>query len=245
MAVPPGREVAVVVRLNKAGDIDVSLIIPTLNEAENIDHTLQQIFQSHQHSAIEVLVSDGGSQDDTLQIAASYPCVIIRGAAGRAQQMNRAANLARGQVLLFLHADTQLPHDWYDIVSTVEQWGFFPLKLSGRGWLLRIVERLINQRSSLTRVASGDQTIFFRREAFDLIGGYDDIALMEDIAISKKIRQFYHPNIAASAVVTSSRRWETRGVLRTVLLMWLLRLAYAMGISPDTLHSLYYPRHRQ
>lgn len=245
MAVQPARAVAVAARLNKDGDICVSLIIPTLNEADNIKRTLEGIFLSSQVSRFEVIISDGGSDDDTLEIADSYSCVVVKGARGRARQMNFAANQARGRFLLFLHADTQLPRDWFETVSKSRHWGFFPLRLSGRGLILRIVERSVNLRSSLTRVATGDQALHFRREAFNLINGFDDIALMEDIAVCKKLRRHYKPDIATNPVITSSRRWEARGVWRTIFLMWMLRLAYALGISPDILHRIYYPRHRQ
>ncbi len=233
-----------VAHLNDANGIDVSIIIPTLNEAENLRETLHQIYKSAYSQRIEVIISDGGSLDSTPHIAAQYPCAFIKQGCGRAQQMNSAAKQARGSLFLFLHADTRLPEDWYNSVIQTGQWGFFPVELSGNHWLLRVIERTINLRSRLTKVAGGDQVLFFRQPLFTLIGGFANIPLMEDIAICKKARRMSKPHIPIHSVITSSRRWETRGIVRTVLLMWLLRFGYFVGLSPERLHRLYYPHQR-
>ncbi|NNE62541.1 MAG: glycosyltransferase family 2 protein [Gammaproteobacteria bacterium] len=230
--------------MNDKNGIVISIIIPTLNEAENIKAALDHIYQSENCQNIEVIISDGGSVDLTVDIAARYQCRIIRGNSGRAQQMNRAARQAKGDLLLFLHADTRLPHDWFNAVGRVDRWGFFPLKLSGGHWLLRIIEGAVTLRSRLTRLAGGDQALFFKHSYFEFIGGFSNIPLMEDIAICKEARRTAKPHIPPHAVITSSRRWESKGIVRTVLLMWLLRLAYFAGFSPESLHRLYYPQQR-
>ena len=230
--------------MNDENGIVVSIIIPTLNEAENIEATLEHIHHSANGRNIEVIISDGGSNDLTVDIASRSQCRIIKGNSGRAQQMNRAAQQASGHLLLFLHADTRLPDDWFYAVRRIDKWGFFPLKLSGSHWLLRIIERAITLRSRLTRIAGGDQALFFSRSYFDFIGGYSNIPLMEDIAICKKARRAAKPEIPPHAVITSSRRWESKGIVRTVVLMWLLRLGYFAGLSPERLHRLYYSQQR-
>lgn len=244
MAVLPDRAAAAVARLSNKSGIVLSIIIPTLNEADSIEATLDHIQKSDNRDNIEIIISDGGSTDLTLEIAAQRQCRIIKGSSGRAQQMNRAARQARGSLLLFLHADTRLPDDWFDAIRAIDKWGFFPLKLSGSNRSLRIIERAVTLRSRVTRIAGGDQALFFRRSFFDLIGGFSEIPLMEDIAICKTARRAASPNIPPTAVITSSRRWESKGIVRTVMLMWLLRLAYFAGLSPERLHRMYYPQHR-
>lgn len=243
MDAPRARVAAVVARLNDKAGIDVSIIIPTLNEEENIRQALQQFDCSTGKYNIEIIISDGGSMDGTLEIIDNNSCNIIEGSSGRAAQMNRAARVANGRLLLFLHADTVLPDNWLSSLPAVKQWGFFPLRLSGAHWFLRIIERAINLRSRLTGIAGGDQALFFDRSLFEAIGGYNDIPLMEDIAICKKARRRSKAFILQYPVITSSRRWENRGILRTVLLMWLLRLGYFIGIDPKRLHRIYYPQH--
>ena len=231
-------------RLNDTGGIIISIIIPTLNEADSIYTTLDRIYRSDNLENIEVIVSDGGSTDSTVDIATKSQCRVVEGSSGRARQMNRAAQQASGSLLLFLHADTRLPDNWFNALVRIDKWGFFPLKLSGRHWLLRIIERAVTLRSRLTQIAGGDQALFFKRDFFDCIGGFSDIPLMEDIAICKKARRAAKPDIPSHAVITSSRRWESKGIARTVVLMWLLRLGYFAGLSPEKLHRLYYPRQR-
>jgi len=155
--------------------------------------------------------------------------------------MNAASAQARGDWLVFLHADSRLPDNWQDQLRRSNQWGFFPVKLSDEHWQLRIVESLINLRSRLSKVATGDQGLYFRRSFFEELGGYPDIPIMEDVAISKLARQKTTPSIGAYPVMTSSRRWQQHGIIKTVLLMWSLRLAYFLGVDPVRLHRIYYP----
>ena len=221
----------------------LSIVIPVLNEAGCLARTLDNLFADpwlRDHA--EVLVSDGGSSDGSLEIAARYPCEIVRGAPGRALQMNAASRQARGERLLFLHADSRLPEDIGEVANRPAKWGFFRLRLSGEGRALRIIESAVNLRSTITRVAGGDQGLFFERRFFAALGGFPRIPLMEDIAICKQARRLSSPLIIRSRITTSSRRWRQHGVARTVLLMWWLRLAFWLGADPDRLHRIYYPR---
>ena len=221
----------------------LSIIVPVLNEADGLDQCLSGLFaQPWVRRHCEVIISDGGSRDDSLAIAARYPCRIETGASGRALQMNRGAAAARGRLLLFLHADSALPDDFGERLESGAEWGFFRLRLHHAAAIYRIIESAINLRSRITRVAGGDQGLFFRREFFHSLGGFPMIPLMEDVAICKKARKLAQPGIIESRIVTSSRRWQENGVVKTILLMWSLRLAYWLGVSPDRLHRIYYPQ---
>lgn len=217
----------------------ISVIVPTLNESDSIVATLDRLkpFRMDGH---EVIVVDGGSQDETVKLATSRADKIIKSAPSRAQQMNIGASHASGDVLWFLHADTLVPADAAQLILRVfenqkNQWGRFNIRLSGKHLLLRMVERLMNLRSRITGIATGDQGIFVQREAFDSVGGFMPIPLMEDLDISKRLKKLSRPYCVDAKLITSSRRWEENGVLRTILLMWRLRLAYALGVSPEKL----------
>ncbi len=221
----------------------ISIIIPTLNEAESIAATLNplQVMRARGH---EVIVVDGGSTDATINLAAPLTDAVIDSAPGRATQMNAGAAKASGDVLWFLHADTLAPESAdRDIGHALEggfAWGRFPVRLSGSHPLLRIVERMMNLRSCLTGIATGDQGIFVRRDLFEAIGGFAPIPLMEDIDLSRRLkRQAGRPACLKRRLVTSSRRWETNGMVATILLMWRLRLAYALGADPAALARRY------
>lgn len=168
---------------------------------------------------------------------------VLEAARGRALQMNHGAAIAGADVLLFLHADTELPPHALDAVRRAIHagalWGFFSVRIAGRHPLLRVVERLMNLRSRLTGIATGDQALFVRRDVFQMIGGYACIALMEDIELCARLKWFGRPARLAAAVVTSARRWEARGVLRTIVRMWCLRGLYALGVSPQRLARWY------
>ncbi|NOZ37647.1 MAG: glycosyltransferase family 2 protein, partial [Gammaproteobacteria bacterium] len=163
---------------------------------------------------------------------------------GRARQMNAGAEQARGDVLLFLHADTRLPENADMLIREALEagrvWGRFDVRLSGQAWLLRVIETLMNWRSCLTGIATGDQAMFVLHDAFVHLGGFADIPLMEDIELSHRLKKISAPCCLHSRVITSSRRWETRGILRTVLLMWGLRLAWFFGVSATRLQRIYY-----
>ncbi len=219
-----------------------SIIIPTLNEAPTLSEFLTQLIQSIDSiDDVEIIISDGGSTDDTLMLAKQFPITLLNSRQGRATQMNFGARQAKGIWLIFLHADTFLPKNWQTLIAGSNcNWGRFNVRLSGKHWLLRIIETMMNSRSCLTSIATGDQAIFFRKHFFHSIGNYPDIPLMEDIAISKKAKASSKLACIKVPVVTSSRRWQQKGIIRTILLMSLLRFAFWVGIKPNTLHRLYY-----
>ncbi len=221
--------------------MSVSIIIPALNEAQSLSSILPDLVTSSGVS--EVIVVDGGSGDDSRNVVANCGARYLSAERGRALQMNAGAAAASGDILLFLHADTQLPDNAIMLIdsaiSSGAVWGRFDLKLSGSHWLLRIVERMINWRSCLSGIATGDQAIFLRREQFEAMGGYAEIPLMEDVELSKRLRRLKWPACIRQPLTTSSRRWEHHGILRTILLMWRVRLAYFLGRSPKSLAAQY------
>jgi rSAM/selenodomain-associated transferase 2 len=225
----------------------ISIIIPALNEQAVIVETLQAL-QALRDVGHEVIVVDGGSSDNTYSLAASLvdrtKGAVLRAKRGRARQMNVGAQFAHHDILLFLHADTRLPAQADVLIingleKTGRKWGRFDVRLSGRAWLLRVVARFMNWRSCLTGIATGDQAIFMQRSLYKQVAGFPDIPLMEDIALSRRLKRFSRPLCIQTPVITSSRRWEQRGIVRTILLMWGLRLAYALGVSPRTLKKFY------
>ncbi|HLB15428.1 MAG TPA: TIGR04283 family arsenosugar biosynthesis glycosyltransferase [Burkholderiales bacterium] len=221
----------------------ISIIIPALNEAAGIGATLGalQPLRSRGH---DVIVVDGGSEDGTPELARPLADRVIAAPRGRASQMNAGAAEARGDVVLFLHADTVLPADADRMVleglaTTRLLWGRFDVRIAGRHPLLPVVAWLMNFRSRMTGVATGDQAIFAWREAFLRAGGFPPLPLMEDVALARALGGLSRPLCLAERVTTSGRRWESRGVLRTIALMWWLRLRYLLGASPDRLAQRY------
>jgi len=225
----------------------LSIIVPTLNEAQCIENTLQSL-QVLRHKNCELIVSDGGSTDGTLDLV--YPLVdqLTISGSGRARQMNVGAMKAQGEYLLFLHADTQLPDEFETLfqaaIAKHRLWGFFRLSLTGRHWLLRLVECLINWRSKLSGIGTGDQCLWVERELFNELGGFANIPLMEDIELCQRLKAKAKPLWVNFPVRTSSRRWEERGILKTILLMWRLRLSYFFGVPTQQLVQWYYPHHK-
>lgn len=221
----------------------ISLVVPALNEAAGIVGTLKSL-QPLRERGHEVIVVDGGSEDGTDELAEPLADLVIRAPGGRARQMNAGAGAARGGILLFLHADTRLPEAadreiTAGLTRSGKGWGRFDVRLSGRHPLLRFTGSLVSLRSRVTGTATGDQAIFVRRDWFDVAGGYPDIPLMEDLALSRTLLRRGRPLCLWSPVVTSSRRWEQNGIVRTILLMWRLRLAYYMGADPEDLARRY------
>ncbi|MBA2350746.1 MAG: TIGR04283 family arsenosugar biosynthesis glycosyltransferase [Burkholderiales bacterium] len=222
----------------------LSIIIPTLNEAGEIAATLRslQILRARGH---EVIVVDGGSADATLGVARPWSDHIVRTGNGRARQMNAGAAIARHSMLLFLHADTRLPESADRLIlkhcsdAADQCWGRFDIRLSGSARTLRVVAFMMNWRSRLSGIATGDQAIFVSRSLFDAAGGFPEIALMEDLALSKRLKRLARPRCLRERVESSSRRWEKNGAMRTILLMWRLRLAYRCGASPHLLAKIY------
>ncbi|NVZ10505.1 TIGR04283 family arsenosugar biosynthesis glycosyltransferase [Allochromatium humboldtianum] len=220
----------------------LSIIIPTLNEAEHIGALLTDLAPLRVAGHAVILV-DGGSVDTTRARAASGVDRVLESQRGRAVQMNAGTQIAGGEILWFLHADSRVPPGAAEALLAAcragGRWGRFDVRLSGRHPLLRLVERGMNARSCLTGLATGDQGIFVTRDAFSYVGGFPEIPLMEDIALSKRLRRLARPACLRLPLLTSSRRWESRGVLRTILLMWRLRLAYALGADPARLARRY------
>ena len=221
----------------------ISIIIPVLNEAGIIAHTLSAL-QPWRAAGHELIVVDGGSDDATIALSELAVDRIIRSSRGRSRQMNAGARLAGGEVLLFLHADAFLPEGADQLIidglnRQGKSWGHFDVRLSGRHFLLRITECLMNWRSRLTGIATGDQGIFVQSRLFEAVGGVPEIELMEDIALSKTLKRQGKPLCLRHRILTSSRRWEKEGILRTILLMWSLRLAYFLGAHPRRLARFY------
>lgn len=225
-------------------ELSLSVVIPVLNEASQIGEQLSYL-QPLRDSGAEIIVVDGGSSDETVALVTPMVDQVVVSPRGRAAQMNAGAAHATGEFLLFLHADTRLPESAADLALRWRcnriSWGFFSLQLSSPRWQFRWVEWLINLRSRLTGIGTGDQALFVARELFMSIGGFPDIPLMEDIAICKKLKQLGRPLWQLGPVITSSRRWEEQGMGATILLMWRLRLAYFFGASPRSLVQKYYP----
>ncbi len=221
----------------------LSIIVPTLNETIAIGATLAAL-QPLRAAGCELIVVDGGSTDGTPQRAEAHVDRLLQAPRGRARQMNAGARTAQGAILWFLHADT-LPPPQADkrilegLARSGRDWGRFDVRLTGDQPLLRVVERLMNLRSRLTGIATGDQGMFVRREVFERLGGFPDIELMEDIALSRALKRLGPPLCIDTPLESSSRRWQRRGVVRTILLMWSLRLAYALGVSPTRLLRWY------
>ncbi|MFH1815746.1 MAG: TIGR04283 family arsenosugar biosynthesis glycosyltransferase [Pseudomonadota bacterium] len=224
----------------------LSIVLPVLNEGATIGDALSRV-RATDACELEFIVADGGSQDDTAAIAQARGARVVRCPRGRALQMNAGAHVASGDVLLFLHADTQLPPDAFGLIDRAiaagAQWGRFDVRIDGRHPLLAVVAATMNLRSRVTGIATGDQAIFCTRALFDALDGYAPIALMEDIDFSSRARSRSRPACLHAHVTTSGRRWERHGVLRTIVVMWRLRLRYFFGADPRDLARDYRPHH--
>lgn len=217
----------------------ISIIIPVRNEEENIGRLLHEL-QEYRDRGHELIVVDGGSEDETVVIARPLVDNLLVAPAGRACQMNLGASMAHGDVLWFLHADSRTPDHADELIKTAltnsaSTWGRFDIRLSGSNLSFRIVESMMNLRSRLTGIATGDQAIFISHDLFDRVGGFPDQCLMEDVEISKKLKKFQSPVSLREKLVTSSRRWEQNGVVKTIILMWVLRAAYFFGVPVEKL----------
>lgn len=224
----------------------LSIVMPVLNEAAGIEAALKAL-QRFRARGVEIVVADGGSSDGTVDLARGYADRVVSAPRGRAVQMNAGAAAAGGDVLMFLHADTQLPADADRLVadglarsgrSWGCSWGRFDVRFDSGG-ALRLVAAAMNLRSRATGIATGDQAMFVTRAAFEQAGGFPPIALMEDIALSTRLKRLGRPLCLNARVTTSGLRWRERGTLRTVLLMWRLRLAFFCGADPAKLARAY------
>jgi rSAM/selenodomain-associated transferase 2 len=223
--------------------VKLSIIIPVLNEGDGIAASLEDLASLRARGA-EVIVVDGGSCDATIEHARPRADCVLCAPRGRALQMNAGAVRASGDVLLFLHADTHLPAGADRLViegleRSGRVWGRFDVMIDGRQPLFALIALFMRVRSRLTGIATGDQGIFVRRDAFQTAGGFPPIALMEDIALCKALKRAGRPLCLRERVVTSGRRWEEHGILRTVALMWMLRLAFFLGADPIRLARRY------
>jgi rSAM/selenodomain-associated transferase 2 len=221
----------------------LSIIVPVLDEEARFGEALQTLAPFRARGA-EVIVADGGSRDRTMEIARPLADRVISAPRGRGAQMNAGAAAASGDVLLFLHADTALPPEADVLVleglrATVWQWGRFDVRIEGRSPLLAVISGFMNWRSLITGIATGDQAIFVTRTAFAAAGRFPDIPLMEDVALSKRLKRVSRPLCLTARVIVSGRRFDERGAVRMVLLMWRLRLEYWLGVPPAALARRY------
>lgn len=219
----------------------LSVIIPTLNEEPSIAAT---IAAARRATDCEVIVADGGSSDATVELARLHVERLIEVPRGRARQMNAGARAASGDVLLFLHADTILPDAYESAIAAAMAdpsvvGGRFDVRLMPSSPLLWLTGELINLRSRLSKISTGDQAIFVRRSVFEKIGGYEEIPLMEDVAFTRALKRQGCVASLRQRVVTSSRRWQRDGIIRTIALMWTLRVLYFFGVSPARLRRVY------
>ncbi|MDG2089863.1 MAG: TIGR04283 family arsenosugar biosynthesis glycosyltransferase [Gammaproteobacteria bacterium] len=223
----------------------ISIIIPALNEATALSQHLPllQIYRQRGH---EIILVDGGSHDKSLAVARPLVDRFIQTVKGRAHQMNEGADVAKNDILLFLHADTGLPNLADNLIlqsldSEKHVWGRFNVSFNNEKLIFKFIGSAMNLRSTLSGVATGDQAIFVEKRIFEDVGFFDRIPLMEDVALSKKLLKLGKPCCLKETVRTSSRRWEKNGVWKTIFLMWRLRLAYFFGASPEKLADQYYP----
>ncbi len=220
---------------------NVSIIVPVLNEIEHVHKLMERLRLLQDDWVNEIILVDGGSTDGCDKLL-KKEFSLIYSEKGRAKQMNAGAKIASSTWLFFLHADTQLSIKHIKAAidqSALHQWGRFNVRLSGGHIMFRIIETFINIRSSLTSVCTGDQTLFIRKNIFDELKGFADIRLMEDVEISKRLRVYSKPSCIKKPVITSSRRWQEKGIYQTIWLMWKLRFFYWRGIPADQLAKLY------
>ncbi len=222
----------------------VSVVIPCLNEAAIVAGKLSAL-QPLREAGHELILADGGSTDGTVECASGLVDLVACSRPGRAVQMNEGARAASGTVLWFLHLDTRPPPDAARAVLERALdgpgWGRFDVRLEGAAPMLRVIERMMNLRSRLSGIVTGDQGMFVRRDLFQQVGGFPEIALMEDLAISRRLKRLARPARVPEPVLASGRRWERDGIWRTIALMWFLRGAYWLGADPGWLARIYYP----
>ncbi len=220
----------------------ISIVVPIFNEIDTLPSLLKRL-QHWQRQGCEILLVDGNSTDESADMARSFGFEVLPCAKGRAKQMNMGANAATGNLLLFLHADTQLPANAdtkiLSLLQTTHCWGRFDVEISGSHYLLSVIAKMMNLRSRRTGIATGDQAIFVTKNVFEDVGGFPEQPLMEDIELSKQLLRYSSPLCLHDKVITSGRRWESQGVYRTVLLMWRLRWKYWRGTPAEALAKDY------
>jgi rSAM/selenodomain-associated transferase 2 len=223
--------------------VKLSIVVPMLNEAPALPDLLEHLLPLRR-GGVEVVLVDGGSEDGSVAIATDAGFEVARAERGRARQMNAGAAATSGDVLLFLHADTRLPDGAVQLIDTAladgrRVWGRFDVGFDHRSWAMDATAFLMNLRSRISGIATGDQALFMTRTAFDAVGGFPDQPLMEDVEITSRLRRRSRPACIHRPVLTAARRWQSRGPWRTILLMWRLRLAYWFGASPADLEKQY------
>jgi rSAM/selenodomain-associated transferase 2 len=222
----------------------LSIIIPVVNEARHLATTLQAL--QTLRNRCQLLVVDGGSDDGSAKIAEPLVDQVLLSPRGRARQMNCGVAGAEAELLLFLHADTFLPDNAASLIMQAiaegYQWGRFDVSFDSQQPIFKLIAFMMNWRSRLTGIATGDQALFMTRQAFDAVGGFPEIALMEDIALSASLKKLGRPCCLTDQIITSARRWQQHGILKTILLMWWLRLRYFFGTDPADLVARYYRR---
>jgi len=218
------------------------IIVPVLDEADALAPWLASL-QPLRRRGVRLVIVDGGSNDATMDVARAHADITFRAPRGRASQMNAGAAACRADGLLFLHADTRQPEGAdvlvLDAVAQGRVWGRFDVRFNVRGAMLRVIARLMNLRSRITGITTGDQALFIRQDLFDVVGGFPEIPLMEDIAMSRELKRRGRPASLRAKVVTSARRWERNGIWKTIFLMWWLRAAYFFGADPARLAHIY------
>lgn len=227
-----------------------SIIVPILNECDQVEQALARL-AVYREQGWQLIVVDGGSHDGSEELAKPYADIVISSKRGRANQMNAGAALADSPWLFFLHIDTVLPDQPQSIVDLLPTqndhanhdshaiWGYFKLQLSGLSNVYRLIEWFINKRSFISKIPTGDQVMFFNKRLFDTFDGFADIPLMEDVEIAKRLRKSFAPKRLSLSVLTSSRRWEEQGVIKTAVKMWVLRFLFFMGVNPNRFAAWY------
>ncbi|MDF1780147.1 MAG: TIGR04283 family arsenosugar biosynthesis glycosyltransferase [Alcanivoracaceae bacterium] len=220
----------------------LSIIIPVLNDAVALER-LCTALTPVKNAQWEIIVVDGGSIDDSVSVAASFAHQVISATPGRARQMQAGADVASGDVLWFVHADSGIPLNLLSEIllhARQHSWGRCDVTLDGAHPMFRIIEWFMNHRARFTGICTGDQGIFVRRDVLLNIGGFADIPLMEDIDLSERLKKIAAPFVPQSRIIASSRRWNEHGIARTIFLMWYIRLRFFLGATPESLHSVYY-----
>jgi rSAM/selenodomain-associated transferase 2 len=219
----------------------ISVIIPTYNEAQNIQSTIEQVNRC-KSSDLEIIVVDGGSQDGTIAIAIQCNAVVLQSKPGRAMQMNAGAAIAQGNILLFLHGDTQVPKAfdrWVEDALESAIAGAFELTIAGKNWQLRLIEWGITVRSHVLQLPYGDQAIFIKADTFHRFGGFPELPIMEDFVLIQKLKKRGRIAIVPATVRTSARRWQTQGIWKTTLMNQVMILGFYLGVRPETLRRWY------
>ena len=226
----------------------ISVIVPLYNEGENLARLISHLETLEGIGEVVLVdasdIASSASENKELQSGSSSLFHFFKAnIPGRGAQMNQGAKLSQGEILLFLHCDTRLPENAASLIenalSSTKKWGRFQVQLDARGWMFRVIEKMINLRSRIRSLATGDQAIYLSRFTFDQINGFPEIPLMEDIEISRRLTEISLPSLIDEPVLTSARRWQNRGITRTVLLMWKLRFLYWVGVSPERLARMY------